>query len=116
MARIPSIPSVRRRLGRAAIKAARRLDPSTAPKNNTCVAAGHFYSPIPSWPELQPRAGTLFGDAPLELPDVDLNPRQQLTYAIEFWASYLYRCQRSALQQVPEVDADGSSIWIRKLT
>lgn len=85
MARVPSLPAVRRRLGRVALKAAHRLDPSSAPPAvRPWVAPGHFYSPIPSWSELQPRSDALFGAAPDQLPDVDLNPRQQLDCLAEF--------------------------------
>lgn len=35
-------------------------------------------------------------------------------YELWFWASYLYRCHRDAIDRVPEVSADGSSIWIVK--
>lgn len=44
----------------------------------TWVAPGHFYSPIPDFAELEPRAAVLFGPSPPSLPDVDVNERRQL--------------------------------------
>lgn len=36
------------------------------------------------------------------------------SYEVQFWASYLFRTHRDWLEAVPELCADGSSIWIRK--
>jgi predicted O-methyltransferase YrrM len=37
------------------------------------------------------------------------------SFEIYFWASYLFQHHREALSQLPAIDANGSSIWVRRV-
>lgn len=83
-----------RRAARAFASVARRLDPPPPPVKATWVAPGHFYSPIPSWAELAPRADAIFGESPADLPDVDLAPATQKSFLDRFGALLADRLYR----------------------
>jgi predicted O-methyltransferase YrrM len=83
-----------RRAGRVLSKVARRLDPPAPVAKTTWVAPGHFYSPLPKWEELAPRADVLFDQSPPSLLDVDLAPETQRGFLAAFEpyrADRLYR-------------------------
>ena len=67
-----------RRLRGWARRLLRLIDSYVLLSKRTWVAPGHFYSPIPDFAELEPRAAVLFGPSPASLPDVDVNERRQL--------------------------------------
>jgi predicted O-methyltransferase YrrM len=62
-----------RKAGRALV---RRMEHQISPP--TWVRAGHYYSPIPDWKELEKDASKLFGPAPGSLAGIDLNASGQL--------------------------------------
>ncbi|NEQ46754.1 MAG: class I SAM-dependent methyltransferase [Leptolyngbya sp. SIOISBB] len=52
------------------------------------VPAGHYYSPIPAWDEIEQKKDQIFGQMPTQIPGIELHPEEQFHLLQQFLDYY----------------------------